>query len=104
MSGRLNDENIQLVASSALYVIQIMDGGVLDASSLATFGPCDAIKSSVDITIDGQPTDKNDSSELLDGFPVTGGQWDATGWRAISAISGTTPDVWAGWYKKPQRG
>lgn len=87
------------------FVVQIVTNGVLDATALETYGPCDALKSDESVTIAGVPRD-NASAETVTGFPVpAGGQWDETGWAAISGVTGaaSTHNVWAGWERRVKR-
>lgn len=81
-------------------VIKIVNNGSLNASALASYGPCDALKADSPITVSGTPADAL-VGETVSGFPVEPGIWDPTGWSAITAISGTgSYNVWAGWYSR----
>lgn len=82
-------------------VIQIVTAGTLAdvAALIAIYGPCDALKADADVTVDGTPADA--LTETVSGFIVSGGQWDPTGWQAITDINGSGSfNVWAGWYSR----
>ena len=79
-------------------LVKIVSSGVLDATSLTVNGPCDALKSDKDITVDGVPAEAR-VGEAVTGYPIAGNLvWDVVGWSAITAVTGSSANVWACWY------
>ncbi len=85
------------------FVLQIMTSGTLLvtlADAIAAHGPIDALKSDKDITVNGTPAEAI-PGETIASYKIAGNlAWDPVGWQEITAISGTSPNVWAAWYNR----